>query len=72
MPFGDVPTQPDGASYVWVVTSFAQLPFRGGVFCGGAGLQIGRLMPFLGRLNSAWNSGLWEALMDRDAIATAP
>ena len=70
--YGNSPAQPDGESRAWGADSSAQLPLRGGEFSPDAAQQIGYCMARLKAVDTALNSGMRVAVVDRGAVETAP
>ena len=64
--------QPGDKSRVWGANSFALLPTFGGMFSENVAQQSGLRMPAASFQEKGNHSGLWLAVVDPDAAATAP
>ena len=66
--YGNMPVRPDGKSCVPGVNSFARLPVLAGEFSAAVAQHIGYRIPRPAGLDTASNSGLWIAAVDRKSV----
>ena len=69
---GWIPAHPGDKSRVWGVNSFAALPVFGGKFDEEGAQQCGYRAPAASCKEKGAHSGFWLAVVDPDAVVTAP